>query len=128
MWSRLSGIGFVLIAMLSIVSPVAAESARHSGRVVAVPDAGTLVIDEMGPWTGLESRPTRRSIALGPDTVVTLAGRSTTTAGDGWPRGFTESAVKAAEIRPGDYVTVTAETSGARLVARSIVVVRPATE
>jgi hypothetical protein len=126
MSSRLLALVLAALAVASAEAVTfAAEPSRHTGTVVAVQsDHKTLVLDEMGPWTGPASRPTRLSIALTPDTVVTLATRAKAGASAEWPGSFAESTLAATEIRPGDSVTVIADSRQGRLVARSIVVVR----
>ena len=123
---RLLALGLVVFAVASAEpATFAAEPSRHTGTVVAVqPDHGTLVLAEMGPWTGPASRPTRLSFTLTPDTLVTLATRGKAGPSAEWPGGFTESTIAITDVRPGDFATVIADSQQGHLIARSVVVVR----
>ncbi len=123
---RHSSGGFAL-ALLVMASPIwAATTERHSGVVVAAdPTQRTVTIEEMGPWHGPSTQPTRRVFKLTPDTRIALAER--TQDGDlGWPWAFTERALDPSDLRSGDWVTVTTESEGARAVALQVHAVRPA--
>ncbi len=90
-------------------------------------DAHTITVEEMGPWTGPDTVPQRRTVRLTNQTRIELASRSENapTAG-GWPGDFKASPLEATALHPGDFATVTATQSGGVLVAESIAVVRPA--
>jgi len=102
------------------------ERPKHSGTIVAVArDAQTITVEEMGPWTGPTTSPLRRTVKLTSQTRIGLAARSTPapTSG-GWPGDFQESPLEATDLRPGDFVTVTATTAGGEVVAESVAVMR----
>jgi hypothetical protein len=44
---------------------------------------------------------------------------------DGWAWGFSEEQLRPTDLRPGDFVTVTARRSGDNAVAISVLAVRP---
>jgi cell wall-associated NlpC family hydrolase len=44
---------------------------------------------------------------------------------DGWAWGFSEEQLRRTDLRPGDFVTVTARRSGDNAVAISVLAVRP---
>ncbi len=92
--------------------------------VAVAPDAGTITVEEMGPWTGPGATPVRWTIRLTPETRIELVVRSQdpTTAG-GWPGDFTALPLAPRELHPGDFATVTG--SAGRLAASSVSVVRP---
>ncbi len=102
---------------------------KHSGVIVAVaPDAHTITMDEMGPWTGPQSKPIRRTVEFTGSTTIQLDSRSVKAAAtDGWRGGFQASPLEATALHPGDFATVTTEESNGKLVAASIAVVRPST-
>lgn len=105
-------------------TPAAAVS--HSGVVTSIdPASGTLILEEIGPWTGPATRPVSLSISLTPTTTVELVQRSPVAQAGGWPGGYVDSSVKPADVHPGQFATVSTVRDGARLVARSIEVVRP---
>jgi hypothetical protein len=115
----------LVVAGLVVAAPAfAGDTVKHSGTIAAVdPVKHELTLVEMGRWSGPKTTPTRRSIELAPSTRVELVARSK--ASKGWPGQFTETALPASDLYPGDYVTVTVERAGKRLKAVSIEVVRP---
>jgi hypothetical protein len=89
-----------------------AGQAKYSGTVVAVNrTAGTIVVEGMGPWrikdgvTQLE----RRTIGVAPSTEFVRLKRATGAAPSGWEGDFVESALPEWQVKPGDWVTVTAK-------------------
>jgi hypothetical protein len=105
----------------------AAGAETHSGDVGAVDlQRHTVTLEEMGPWRGPGTAPTRRSIRFTPETAVTLVQRSATPTPRGWPGGYAESSLAMTAVRPGDFVSVTVTRHDGRVIARSIEVVRPA--
>lgn len=119
---------FVALALTGLVLAATAHAggeARHSGRIVAVePKTGEITLEEMGPWTGPGQGLIKRSVELTSRTEVTLLARSDEAEAGEWPGAFKESPLRATELRPGDFVTVSVETRGDRLFARSIAVIR----
>ncbi len=110
------------------VSTAADLEQKHSGVIVEVgPGGQTITVEEMGPWTGPESQPQRQIVRLTSQTRIEVVSRSERApASGGWPGGFTASGLAAAELRPGDFATVTTMQSAGELVAESVAVVRPA--
>ncbi len=106
------------------------EQHKHSGVIVNVaPDAHTIALEEMGPWTGPGTIPQRQTVRLTSRTRIELTSRSGSapTAG-GWPGDFTAAPLEATDLHPGDFATVTATKSGDEVVAESVAVVRPAAD
>lgn len=105
----------------------AATVETHSGAVRAVDlERHTVTVEEMGPWRGPGSHSTRRSIRFTTKTSVDLVQRSVAPPPGGWPGGYVESPSTMGEVRPGDFVSVTATRHDGRITARAIDVVRPA--
>ena len=86
-----------------------------------------ITIDEMGPWHGPNTRPVRHVFQLAATTKVALAGR-TREGANGWAWGFDEEWLRRTDLRPGDFVTVTARRSGDDAVAISVPAVRPSSK
>jgi hypothetical protein len=82
-----------------------------------------LTIDEMGPWRGPDTRPMRYVFQLTGTTKVARTER-TQESRDGWGWGFSEEQLRRTDLRPGDFVTVTARRSGDNAVAISVLAVR----
>ena len=101
----------------------AAVTEKHAGVVVAV-DQTRITIDEMGPWHGPSTRPMRLVFQLAGTTKVALAGRKRE-GPNGWGWAFDEEGLRRTDLRPGDFVTVTARRSGDDAVAISVLAVRP---
>lgn len=119
----------ITLALASALSAGAAQAATttHSGTIVAVDlKRQTITLEEMGPWTGPGSGLVKRTIRLAPGTTFELVARSKEPAPGGWPGGFVASSLKAVDLRPGDFATVTTEGRTGHLAAASIDVVRPA--
>jgi len=125
--SALAGV----LAALALTGPALAERERSqqqrlSGVIVAIAsDAGTITVEEFGPSAGPNATAVRRTIRLKAETRIELVVRSQDRAvASGWQGDFTAVPLASRELHPGDFVTVTTEsTSG--LAASSITVVRP---
>jgi hypothetical protein len=96
---------------------------KHVGVVVTASPTH-LTIDEMGPWRGPDTRPMRYVFQLTGTTKVARTER-TKEGRDGWAWGFSEEQLRRTDLRPGDFVTVTARRSGDNAVAISVLAVRP---
>jgi hypothetical protein len=119
----------VVATMLAIAaSPIPGSSgdvgeARYSGTVVAVDRAaGTIVVEGMGPWRIKDgvTQLQRRTIGVAPSTEFVRLKRATGAAPSGWQGDFVESALPEWQVKPGDWVTVTAKPDGTRMTAARI--------
>jgi hypothetical protein len=110
----------------AFAAPTATPAPKHSGEIVAVaPDGLTITLDELGPWTGRNTRSVRRTVEITKSTKIRLDSRAAlTAAAGGWPGGFQAWPLQATELHPGDFATVTGEPSNNKLIADSIAVVR----
>jgi hypothetical protein len=100
-----------------------AGQAKYSGTVVAVDRAaGTIVVEGMGPWRIKDgvTQLQRRTIGVVPSTEFVRLKRATGAAPSGWQGDFVESALPEWQVKPGDWVTVTAKPDGARMTAARI--------
>ncbi len=114
--------GSLLLLVSLVAGPVAPVApapagARHSGTVVFIDaEHGVLILDEVGPWhAGKRALTTRLTIDLTTDTNVNTYIRINVPghfAGE-----FLEVALEAADVTPGDVVTVDCRHEGGRLVA-----------
>jgi hypothetical protein len=113
------------LGVLLVTTPaLAREGARHSGPMVSENmKQDTVTIAEMGPWHGTKTHPVRREFRLAPSTKVELAVRSSESRG--FEGAFAERPMKATDLRVGDYVTVTVQHEGGKLVATEVEIVRP---
>ena len=124
----------VLVTVLwpSRVMPAepAVPMVRHSGTLVEIGlDLSTILIEEVVAWTGLGTGVVRRVIRLTPRTSIELIERPDT---QGWSRpadrpGWHATAIPAAALREGDFVTVISG-DDRRGIAGALHVVRPATD
>lgn len=115
----------VLFAGLVVPAHGLADT-RYSGHIVAIgPGRHAITLTELERWNDGREDTRTLSIRLTPETVITTVTRTTPTA-SGWPGGFTERSGSAADLRQGEYVTVTAKGNpGHGLVAESIEIARP---
>jgi hypothetical protein len=122
---RLAASTVALVAVLAASPAWAGATAKHSGRIItADPAHQTLTVEEMGPWHGSEVKALRREVVrLTPQTRIDLERRSEQAAG--WPGGFAEQKLGAADLKPGDFVTATMERQAGRTIATKVTVVRP---
>jgi hypothetical protein len=105
-----------------------AGQAKYSGTVVAVNrTAGSIVVEGMGPWRIKDGviQLERRTIGVAPSTEFVRVKRATGAAPSGWEQDFVESALPEWQVKPGDWVTVTARPDGARMTAARIEVGDP---
>jgi hypothetical protein len=100
---------------------------RRGGTVVRL-DGDTLTVEEMGQWTDASTRPTRTSITMTSETRIELLERSRETTAQDHLGSFKASSLARSDLRAGDYVTVTMQSTGGRHVATLIAVVRPSEE
>jgi hypothetical protein len=121
-----TAIALTLAVVIPVCAAHASEHLKYSGKVVAIDPSGqTIMLEELGPGTSSGNRVIARRIRLTPETNITVASRVQDERGGRWPGTFTESPVEASGVSPGDFVTVEAEKRAGRLVAVSVVVVRP---
>jgi len=103
-----------------------ALASDHSGTVITVdPGKGTMILGEVGPWRLRDGQTviTRRTIAVGPSASFVGAKRSREPGPGGWPGEFVEVKLGAWAVKPGDFVTVRVDETGARWTATRVTVV-----
>jgi hypothetical protein len=103
-----------------------AQTSRVSGTIVTVNrGAGTLTVQEVGPWRVRDgvTEVTRRVLAVTPETRWLEVRRAPGAGPGGWIGEFVESARTPWSVRVGEFVTVEARRDGERGVAVSVVVV-----
>lgn len=110
---------FALALILVLAATAATAAERHSGRVVAVDAAaGTLRLDELVEGHGAQTRAVERTLRLSPGATIQLLRPATPDAAH-WPNAWEGRPLTAAELKPGDFVTVT--TAGDEAVALEVV-------
>ena len=86
--------------------------------------AGTIVVGDMGPkLPSGESKVTRYTMRVTPSTEVIRVNRAAGTAPSWWFGDYVETKLSASDVKPGDWVTATAEADKQSLTAVKIVVV-----
>jgi hypothetical protein len=102
-----------------------AASVRHAGVVLSVDQAaGTIVVGDMGPkLPSGESKITKYTMRVTPETELLRATRTAGVAPSGWPGDYVETRLTGLDVKPGDWVTATAEVAKRSLTAIKIVVV-----
>jgi hypothetical protein len=121
----------IVLALGCLCLSFAVEAApRYSGTIVAVDPAGSsITLNELGAGVpGGRNQEIPHVIGLSPGTKLLLATRAADSEETGWRGGYTESPIAATDLKPGDFATVEAETRDGKLVAISVVVVRPTAE
>ena len=117
----------VIVSLLSLATFTWAEAAttRHAGVVVSVDKAaGTIVVGDLGPkLPSGESKTTRYTMRVTASTELLRVKRSAGAAPSGWLGDYVETRLPAMDIKPGDWVTATAEADEHGLTATRIVVV-----
>jgi len=113
-----------------ILSSAVEAGPRYSGTIVAIDSAGSsITLNELGAGVpGGHNQVIPRVIGLSPGTTLLLATRAADSEETGWRGGYTESPIATTDLKPGDFATVEAETRDGKLVAISVVVVRPTAE
>ena len=123
-WLTAPMVGLVLLG-LAAPGPAEAAATRHSGTVVAVDrDAGTIVIEEIGPWRVKDGQTviTRFTVKAGESTAWTRARRATGAGPSGWDGEFIEVPQDAWELKRGEYATIELEGAGKGQVATRVTV------
>jgi hypothetical protein len=117
-----------LVVLWAAPAGAQATEVRHSGVVREVaPDGSAIVLEEMVAWNGPGTGIVHRSMRLTPRTSIQLIERT-----DRWDDdrtslpGWDSKALQAGDLRPGDFVTITAD-EDRRGVAVALEVVRPST-
>lgn len=119
--------GMCAMAMVLVAAAplCAAEGVKHVGTVVAVDAARqTITLEEAGPSRGPEIRLGKYTARIDPGARVELVERADR-GSDGWPGGFVERELRAADVRPGDYASLSVEDRGGKPVVTRIQVIRP---
>lgn len=118
-------IGAILVVLLAAAPSRAADAVKHVGTVTAVDAAAQrITLDEAGAARGPEIRLARYAAQLDPATRITLIERADV-GSDGWPGGFVERPLRASDLHPGDYATLSVEQRAGKPVVTRIEVVRP---
>ena len=120
---------FALVIPATAQSSTRPDALRHSGWIVEVaPDGSAIVIEELVTWNGPGTGVVTRSIRLTSRTAIDVIQRADGTEGDraALP-GWDTRVIDAADLRRGDFVTVTTD-GDRRAVAVALQVVRPATQ
>ena len=131
---RRMSIRTMAIVTMAIVMTVAsigpakgwAEVERHSGTIRAVDQAaGTLVLNEMGPWRMAKNvtEVTPLTVALAPGTEVLIATRAEGVAPSGWLGDYIETPSDGTALKLGEFVTLMVTRQGERLTVEKAVVV-----
>jgi hypothetical protein len=102
----------VVLSLLASASAgwCASSTADYAGNVLAI-DAttGNIVVGDMGPLQNDgRSEIARRSIVLTPSTEFTKVIRTQGVAPSGWIGDYVTTRVAPSEVKPGDFVAVTA--------------------
>jgi len=113
-----------VLAWLAWSAPAAgAEERRYPGRVItAAESAGAIVVEGMGPWqvkNGVTQVEHRRFVVTSSTEWVKLE-RAPGIAPSGWTRDFVEEALPRWQVKPGDWVIVTFESTAGRPTALKI--------
>lgn len=122
---QLSAAAFTFGLLLLVPAGWATATEKHSGVVVSA-DESRITIDEMGPWHGPATQPSRRTFQRTDSTRIALAERTREGFG-GYSWAFNEEPASPTDPHVGDYVTVTTEPRGSGQVATEVVVVWPGT-
>ena len=114
--------GALVAALLVGAAPALAVEGevRVSGQVVEIRSDGKLVIDEQGPWKGPNTGVTRRTVSLGPDTVIRVVRPKGTWDANDVDPGWVITSSDFRELNRGDFVTVTTG-RGASAIAIDVV-------
>jgi len=117
-------VGLGLLALIG-VDRAGAASARYSGVVLSVDHAtGTIVVGVMGPkLENGKSEMARRRVQVTPSTSYVLVKRAAGVAPSGWLGDYVETSLTAADIKPGEWVTVSIDGDPRRPTAVKITVV-----
>ncbi len=110
------------VVLTGFAAPCWAQPAvtGHSGTVTAVDRAaGTVTIEEIGPWRveGGRTVVTPLTVRADGSTTWMRARRATGAGPSGWDGEFIEASQGAWEVKPGDYVTVEVPREGKGRVA-----------
>ena len=100
-------LALVAALLLGAVPALAAEAeGRISGQVLEIRSDGKLVIAEQGPWKGPNTGVTRRTVSLGPDTVIRVVRAKGTWDPSDVDPGYAITPGDFRELNRGDFVTV----------------------
>ncbi len=120
-------LSIVVVVLLATVQGAAAET-RYSGTVTAVhPDARTLTIQVMGPWTGGRNSMKDVTVRVGDDATIDQVERASgeQVGNAGWPGGYKDQPTTLLDVKPGDDATVTGDEQNGGFVARHLTIVVP---
>ncbi len=102
-----------------------AVATNYSGVVLSVDQAvGKIIVGDMGPvLKSGKSEIARRSIQVKPSTAFVRVKRTAGAAPNGWLGDYVETELPAADVKPGQWVTVAVEGGTERLTAVKVTVV-----
>jgi hypothetical protein len=115
----------LFVFALAVPGSAPAALARHSGTVVAVDEAaGTIVIEEMGPWRVKDGQTViaRFAAKANGSTAWVRARRAIGAGPSGWLGEFIEVPQDPWQVKPGDYVTIEVKRSGKGWMALRVTV------
>jgi hypothetical protein len=116
--------GMIVLGWLLAALPAGAAAVeKHSGVVTSV-EGAQITIEEMGPWRGPDTKPMHRTFQLTPATKVERVARAPE-GSDGWLWSYVSRPLDRADLRTGDYVTVTVDPAAERNVVLEVEAVRP---
>lgn len=123
-------IGAALVAGLNLLvlagaGRAEADATSYSGVVLSVDQAaGKIVVADMGPvLKSGRSEIARRSIQVKPSTAFVRVKRAASVAPSGWLGDYVAAELAAADVKPGQWVTVAVEGGTQRLTAVKVTVV-----
>lgn len=123
MWTAL--VAGLSLLVLGGAGGAEAVAARYSGVVLSVDRAsGKIVVGDMGPvLKSGKSEIARRSIQVKPSTAFARVKRAAGVAPSGWLGDYVEAELPAADVKPGQWVTVAVEGGTQRQAAVKVTVV-----
>jgi len=118
----------VLLLAPAAPGPAEAATVRHAGVVVSVDKAaGAFTVGDMGPkLPSGESVMRHYTIRVTPSTELLSVKRSAGVGPRGFPGDYVETRLSSLDIKPGDWVTTSAEAGKKGLTATQVVVVSTA--
>lgn len=117
----------ILVTWTALVAaiPADAQELRFSGHVVGKDPGGVaILVEELAGARGNMPLVMQRALMVGADARVVVVER-VRDPGSGWSGDYRETPVTRQDVKPGDFVTVSATRRGGMLHAVSIAIMRP---